>query len=1605
MAYSSAVERALALAAERHGVDPSLLRSFVAIESGGNPSNVTGSYRGLMQLSPQEFARYGGRGDIHDPEANAVAGAAKIAAESAAFQQKYGRTPTAADIYLIHQQGEGGAAAHWANPDAQAWQNMLSTGEGRQKVAQRGQDYAENWARQAIWGNLPGAEKRRFGSVDNVTSKDFTDFWNSRVARAGGGDGSSNAIAGLGASAAAPAVSSSDASNTVTLADASGPSDAPLFLGAPSSKIEQALKLADAVSPKQQMLRPVDILHPTQSLGGGASEGLKMAQASGLAGGSNQTFASGGAVEDVGDDTGSNVPESLDSLLAQQKQLIEGRRPAQMYPLGTRELPLPSGMERVQLPRGVYHYNPKLISPERIASASMSGRENDILGLGPLSKNDVLAQARATGEGPVVVTERDPFGAELKASLATPSTAHLQADGIAQSKAPDSSIGLEPVDGVVGQRSGGGGMIDRALKLAQSLMPRRAEGGSVGSGPKHGAERFYQDLNDPQLSRMPFPTPEMREHPTLPSQRVKDTIGNTAYTLGDMLTLGIPAFNADNAARTLDAMQSDHPDVARTAPMVGAVNSVLGTGVLAGLPYGLGRAARAMHGAAATPSAAGADAIAQASRVAEMDAILERLRGIVREDMAAQRAMETAGRASDGAVGAGSSSRVPYGFSKDTGQHQIIGTQGRYDAGETMAGYNARERVIDQTGMSNGMSLTDENIARIGSVDTARPHIGGTQIGTPPPQTVGPNGINTDYLDILKHLDTGATTMHASGGRIVDRAMSLARPRKAEGGGLSDPIDAEFEDVGPSVTTDDILSQMRHNRVSDYWGQPGSGHLPPLPPPSTYEMRGRGPGESRDPYAGFDDTLEAKVARGIPDAVMAVNPTAATVGTGIGLAYGLLRPGEAAAQESGIVDRLKAMSPEELRAYQKRIGVNPDGVLGGTTIGAAQRFESEARARRDADNAAAMEASRIGAQGQANATVEAARIKAAAEAELAKARGISELATDEGKRPLAEAHPWLARGSQAVGLGLGALVPAYLSRGKFRQLAGITEMADQSRKAMAAGNISEGLAGDAAATAMAGKYVSPGFKDAAKNAGIGGFLGWEGAVLPYEIDAGRAAPGSKEQKDALSSIVDPWRVIPSVVGGAGFGMTGQKLALRNIGAAEAAADGSRAALSRTLESGFADDVANASRAAERTAAGDARAISASSDVDKVRQVAGDAAAQSRAESDAIHQAALEALRRGLSPSQRKELVDGLVQRYGGPGAFGGQELAPVNPPLPSAALPNPASNSPLLPSPLQSNGAGSVPQGAAGRALALTRDPALSEPIGGGAGAAAAKIKWDDAAHGQHARDFLAENAGNLDKLHPVDIARHYESRGVRPPDMKDIEKRLDRTRGLIAHTISERKAAGLPVGEKDIADIIRRLPAGVGIDAKGKVVDPLLGIGAGIAGGSAVSNGGGEAQGDADAGLFASGGAVAKALKLAGHPVVNQPVRGPHLPHVGPIMGASPGRADHVPMAVPAGAHVVPADIVSSLGQGNTHAGMNVLSKMFKSGPYGVPAKPTKLAEGGAVPIMASDGEFVIDPAMVAEIGGGDPNYGHDVLDQWILNARRKAIETMQNLAPPATD
>jgi hypothetical protein len=158
-------------------------------------------------------------------------------------------------------------------------------------------------------------------------------------------------------------------------------------------------------------------------------------------------------------------------------------------------------------------------------------------------------------------------------------------------------------------------------------------------------------------------------------------------------------------------------------------------------------------------------------------------------------------------------------------------------------------------------------------------------------------------------------------------------------------------------------------------------------------------------------------------------------------------------------------------------------------------------------------------------------------------------------------------------------------------------------------------------------------------------------------------------------------------------------------------------------------------------------------------------------------------------------------------------------------------------------------------------------------------------------------------------------------------------------------------------------------------------------------------------------------------------------LTHTGPVPSIVPGRTDRHNVNVPSGSYVMPADHVSSVGQGNTAAGYAILNRMFSGGPYGSKGlgirhgsgaprpprmqRPFGSDEGGGrgedhgspTPVVIAGGEYVIPPHVVESIGaglaaaeGGTPlRRGHEILDHWVIEHRKKHIKTLRKLPPPA--
>jgi len=109
-------------------------------------------------------------------------------------------------------------------------------------------------------------------------------------------------------------------------------------------------------------------------------------------------------------------------------------------------------------------------------------------------------------------------------------------------------------------------------------------------------------------------------------------------------------------------------------------------------------------------------------------------------------------------------------------------------------------------------------------------------------------------------------------------------------------------------------------------------------------------------------------------------------------------------------------------------------------------------------------------------------------------------------------------------------------------------------------------------------------------------------------------------------------------------------------------------------------------------------------------------------------------------------------------------------------------------------------------------------------------------------------------------------------------------------------------------------------------------------------------------------------------------------------------------------GGFVVPADVVSALGNGSTDAGLRALQaklgaiKPIKGNGDGLSDSiPTHI--DGNQPARVADGEAYIDPRTVAKIGGGDMKKGAKKLYSMLDNVRKAAHgkTTQQRKVNPA--
>lgn len=125
--------------------------------------------------------------------------------------------------------------------------------------------------------------------------------------------------------------------------------------------------------------------------------------------------------------------------------------------------------------------------------------------------------------------------------------------------------------------------------------------------------------------------------------------------------------------------------------------------------------------------------------------------------------------------------------------------------------------------------------------------------------------------------------------------------------------------------------------------------------------------------------------------------------------------------------------------------------------------------------------------------------------------------------------------------------------------------------------------------------------------------------------------------------------------------------------------------------------------------------------------------------------------------------------------------------------------------------------------------------------------------------------------------------------------------------------------------------------------------------------------------------------------------------PTAGLLDSDVPGRTDQLPISVAPGSYVIPADVVSGLGQGNTLAGAKLLREILAMNDS------PKKAEGGptekGIEIVAAGGEFIIPPDVVVRVGGGNELKGHASFDNMVKNIRLQTTKRLSKLPPPRRD
>lgn len=247
----------------------------------------------------------------------------------------------------------------------------------------------------------------------------------------------------------------------------------------------------------------------------------------------------------------------------------------------------------------------------------------------------------------------------------------------------------------------------------------------------------------------------------------------------------------------------------------------------------------------------------------------------------------------------------------------------------------------------------------------------------------------------------------------------------------------------------------------------------------------------------------------------------AALGGAVTLPQALLDVSDANAQtaQGGIIAKLQAMSPDEIKAYQALIGAQPDGRLGPDTLRRAAAYEA-AQAERQRAAEAEAKASRAVDMARVQGDSEAKKAAAVAEAEIraraeAEAKARAQTRDDQAKLPMRQLYPNASAfvpvlSAMIAGATGGKILGSYASRYNKK----LDDLVPRWKAATDAKDpaLAQAFAGQISSLRRAG----PGGLLPAVAAGgaEGGFIG----LLPEEIDVGRGIPGAVEKFISLDTL-------------------------------------------------------------------------------------------------------------------------------------------------------------------------------------------------------------------------------------------------------------------------------------------------------------------------------------------------------------------------------------------------------------------------------------------------------------------------------------------------------